>query len=788
MYGDDDTRVGIVTADDAEKIIEALKGELVEMPLDREARNEYLAADKTGPAAVFQRYGRVAAGILANPFDTLVAKDKLERHASPYAAMRTMESEDLVISALTNFAYEAVLALPDTIEPAEGGQAEFELVMDWITERPEEWDKGRRLVISAVGEGFKTAEFIYDEHPNGYWYWPERVAERPQEYFGYNVHGEFCGAAKIGEYEVGEKLDAAKFFDSTYRATDIFPYGKGFHEANFWPWVLKRAALALWGDYLDRYAHGIFHGKAGTPADRKELETFFKNLGRRRGVATDLGAEIAVLNPRLGGGGVYESFLTYLDQKISINITGQTLATSEGQRVGSLALGQVHQDSFGLKTVGNARYTVPRIHDFLRRILLPSFHKPRVPIYRMNARPAEDLGERVVVDKTLYEIGQVDFPADYWYSTYGIPKPKGVATPDAAAARLSVTVDRRIPKAVNVDKGEKYGPGIIRLAKKRDIREIYEAKVRTARKMERLLDRVEERGLVLAKSGLESMKGEVLGAVKDARTTKRARRQLNELRDRPPAAWANGVLQALMVAYGLGWYSRGREVMQQGRFAADDFAVITTAAEGYDSWGDILDAYGNKLPVNAERFYEVEAEVRAGLWTVAKTKSLAVIGQMQDLVARAETEGMFYADVEAEAEAIYGAAGLDPLRPWHLQQMLRTNTSITYGAASEEFLEDPNVQEMMAGVMSITAGDDVVRPNHAALDGYVFTIEVMDREGLWKPLGFNCRCSDAFVGKGEATARLSVPTGGGPDPGPKTAPTLWQQKPSEMLGAGLRLY
>jgi len=86
-------------------------------------------------------------------------------------------------------------------------------------------------------------------------------------------------------------------------------------------------------------------------------------------------------------------------------------------------------------------------------------------------------------------------------------------------------------------------------------------------------------------------------------------------------------------------------------------------------------------------------------------------------------------------------AGLDPMEPYLMKTLLRTQLQLGYGAGRWEANQHPAIQEILWGYTYVTVGDDRVRPNHEMLDG---TTRPKD-DGIWwtswPPNGYNCRCS-----------------------------------------------
>jgi uncharacterized protein with gpF-like domain len=56
-----------------------------------------------------------------------------------------------------------------------------------------------------------------------------------------------------------------------------------------------------------------------------------------------------------------------------------------------------------------------------------------------------------------------------------------------------------------------------------------------------------------------------------------------------------------------------------------------------------------------------------------------------------------------------------------------------------------------------TAGDDRVRPAHAALDGFAAKASDVVWHRLYPPCGYNCRCTVTAEGPGDVPANADLP-------------------------------
>lgn len=97
---------------------------------------------------------------------------------------------------------------------------------------------------------------------------------------------------------------------------------------------------------------------------------------------------------------------------------------------------------------------------------------------------------------------------------------------------------------------------------------------------------------------------------------------------------------------------------------------------------------------------------------------------------------------------LFQAKGYDKLGNWHAETIFRTETSLAYNAGSNAKLIE--VADTFPYWEYVTAGDERVRDEHAALNGKIF--KTGDTE-YYPPLGINCRCRTKPVSKNAAKRR-----------------------------------
>lgn len=196
--------------------------------------------------------------------------------------------------------------------------------------------------------------------------------------------------------------------------------------------------------------------------------------------------------------------------------------------------------------------------------------------------------------------------------------------------------------------------------------------------------------------------------------------------------YGRAIANEAMKAYLAGWWEQIRLHERKAMFSVSfgDFADVVY-------WVEILDIMGDKIPVDAEYFYSLDATLRAKYFTIAGVKELSVIEGMADLIAKHLYAGGTIKEFEEAARLLFTTSGLDPLQPHHLRQVLRTNSGLAYGAARDDFIIAGGFQD--EPMIYIHSGQEVppARQPHVNLDGVVQSWAEWDVTGLIPLNGYN---------------------------------------------------
>lgn len=127
-------------------------------------------------------------------------------------------------------------------------------------------------------------------------------------------------------------------------------------------------------------------------------------------------------NKSTGDGGLYDLLRKACNEEITIGVLGQTLTTTQGDK-GARSLGEVHLEVQEGKHANDRRF----VATILNSLILPRLEARGFPVKGGRWSFPEkgetiSLTNRITIDKQLDEI--IEIEPDYFYETYGIPKPK----------------------------------------------------------------------------------------------------------------------------------------------------------------------------------------------------------------------------------------------------------------------------------------------------------------------------------------------------------------------------
>jgi phage gp29-like protein len=209
-------------------------------------------------------------------------------------------------------------------------------------------------MLDAVLYGYKPLEIYWVEKSSikidgkdveGNWLIPLNIVGKPPHWFRFNSVGELV-FKDMNTYE-GKVVNPQKFLIARHQHSSDNPYGKGVLSTCFWPVQFKKGTFAFWAKYAEKYGTPYLVGKYDetmSSYDANSLQILLHNIIAGGTGVVDKETDIEVINAASSvAAESYDKLISYLNQEMSKAVLSQTLTTEQG-KVGSQALGTVHQD------------------------------------------------------------------------------------------------------------------------------------------------------------------------------------------------------------------------------------------------------------------------------------------------------------------------------------------------------------------------------------------------------------------------------------------------------------
>ncbi|MCS7208486.1 MAG: DUF935 domain-containing protein [Fimbriimonadales bacterium] len=276
--------------------------------------------------------------------------DLLAKHG--YAIYDQMLT-DAHVKACFNLKRWGVLSVPWRLEPADE-TPEAQRVHQFVLYNLHTMAGGVFSLLwralDALAKGCAILEKLYaycDEPPYaGYWVVRGFKAKNPA-LFRFEVDAYRNLRSLILYAPSGERLSLPrdKFIVYAYNPRYESPAGESDLRAAYRAWRSKERILQLWDLFLAKYASPTLIGvyKRGLPpAQQEELLRALDKVQQETAIIVPEEVKVDALEFKQAGAESFAQAVAHHNAEIAKSLLGETLTTDEGQRVGSLALGQVH--------------------------------------------------------------------------------------------------------------------------------------------------------------------------------------------------------------------------------------------------------------------------------------------------------------------------------------------------------------------------------------------------------------------------------------------------------------
>lgn len=552
-----------------------------------------------------------------------------------------------------------------------------------------------RTVLDAVLYGHRLMEVLWSRD-GGMWI-PERIADRPNRRLVYGEDGEPRLRTRKAPI-TGEAVPAGKLLIARYCASDENPYGEATLSRCLWPHAFKVGGIKFWLVMLEKYGTPWVQGEMPSGTAPEEMRRFRDDLAaavQDAVLVTQAGNAIRFHEAagKAASADMYDAFVGHQDRAISKAILGQTLTTEVGS-TGSYAAANTHNDVRQDLVEADKRLVCATLDTLLRwvtEINVPGATPPRFKFYEQDVVPTE--------------LGTFLDGARKWLR---IPE-------RWARARL------HIPEP---EDGEPVLPGDTATSADMPIVAAFAASDESQTWLDELHAQALERWRAWATQ------------------TERAVRE------------AAGADLSTVVAVGLPELATlFEEVLGPAALSAhadveDELREAASFAAGITPhplpWPEAVALFQDRVALTPDQWRALAPELKAQAWTMAGAAQIEDVRRAQADLTRIIRDGGTVDDFRRSWP------GLDHRQA---ETTFRNAVQGAYNAARWEASRSPRVLARRPYTEYQTAGDDRVRPEHAALDGLVLRTDDPAWQTIWPANGHNCRCTTRTVSREEALRR-----------------------------------
>lgn len=279
-------------------------------------------------------------------------------------------------------------------------------------------------ILDAKLLGYSVNELVWQ--PDGGLWRPERIDEKPQEWFGFGSENQQL--LYFDSYgSKGEPVDTDyKFLLCQNEPSFDNPFGKKLLSRIFWSVQFLKGGWEYWMEFAERFGQAFIIGKypetwnARDPETRRKLDDLLDALIRLSGSATaavpdSTNIQVTDGSNKSGTSGLYDTLIQRAESNISKVVLGSTLTVQQGT-VGSEALGTVHQEVRQEIIESDKAFIKAYMDRLIRMITEVNFDMSVMPEFRHYEE--DDLNkDRADRDAVLVAQG-IKFTKDYYMKQY----------------------------------------------------------------------------------------------------------------------------------------------------------------------------------------------------------------------------------------------------------------------------------------------------------------------------------------------------------------------------------
>lgn len=208
------------------------------------------------------------------------------------------------------------------------------------------------------------------------------------------------------------------------------------------------------------------------------------------------------------------------------------------------------------------------------------------------------------------------------------------------------------------------------------------------------------------------------------------------------APYSDAMARSSILSHLSGRYLAQRSInRKRAQFFAEDLGIPS-------AYKKAIEFFINKDVITKKEFGMLEADVRRKSFTLAADSRKHLLARIKEFVA-AQLAGELYPEVfAADLFGFFVREGITPKNPHYYELVLQNAIQESLAAGKDAIFEQAEEDEFPL-MQFLTVGDERVRGEHAAIDGFT----APRNDPIWKrlrpPLSHSCRCTRTLVHKDE---------------------------------------
>ena len=695
--------------------------------------------------------------------------------------------KDSIISATTDFRISRILNTPSQIitdkhDPIslEAGEMVEDVLYNVIgNEGGISFEQGLKYLLEALPKGFAVIETTYKEH-NGK-YVPYLLHDKDQSNFIINYAGELRWITKqgSGNYK-GEELPKNKFILHVHNYNSEHPYGQSIYgEKVFWQFYLKWKAIENGAMFVDRYAKPYVWGFYPSSFDNKLRKDFLDDLaamGKRKAGASQEGTQIQILEASAQGSDVIHKYIQDCNFEMAVAILGQGLTLSN-EGGGSYARDQVAfeiSDIIFKEDAKELENTINKWIAFWVKLNYPNIHT--LPYMKFDLEKPMDKTNQL---KIFIDAANAGVPV----SVNQVMEDMGIRNPDEGEDTLSKKqsdnfnpfgfnvandnmekekVDQNgyndVPPSDNFnipDSDNTYNAFFSRLSNKNNITLLQYAENLAKQDLKNITELEDKEITNLAKL-YEPVFNEILKQAKKIDNPagisdiKIDPKLLQPITDK----YFNDLSFLWLYGYYLQYEKnnslRNRSKKLTSQLKLFDNVGIKAKVErlgNFMSFQEMIEYLRTKIVIPPALISELEEKYYNKAFYLSRGSTFEIVNKMKSLIEKAFRQGLSTEEFINQNANALTSMGFDVKNPYYLNNVFRTNTSLSYNAGQYRSINDPIVRDVLPFWEYVAVMDNRTTEICERLNGKVYRSDDPIWNTIYPPNHFQCRSTVVALDK-----------------------------------------